>query len=56
MKNRSHSVQGHTYPRPLPFTDLATCGDEQRLDVPPRDTGADRISKNSLKGRVVLST
>jgi hypothetical protein len=51
MKNRAHAVQSDPNPRALPLADLSAAGDEQTLDIPPRDAGADRLGEDRLKRR-----
>ena len=55
MEDRPDTIQIHANPGASPFTDLGVAGNEQRLDISPRDRGANRIGENGLEGRLVPS-
>lgn len=56
MKNRPHPIKDNPDPRTVPFGDLRSAGQQQRLDISPGDTGPDRIRKNRVKRQTVSYT
>ena len=50
MKDRSHSVEGHSHSGTSPFRDFGSIGHKHAFNVCPDDICADRSLENSLQG------
>lgn len=54
MKHRTDAIQGDTNPRALPFRNLASTSEDERLNIPPSNTCTDGFGKNGGKRRLML--
>jgi hypothetical protein len=50
MKHGAHAIQRNAHARPFPLANFPTAGHEQRLDITPGDSRANRGREDSLKG------